>query len=160
MTSKKVSFIPKGYQTVTPYLGVKGAARAIAFYKKVFGAKEIMRMPGPDGTLGHAEIEINAHRIMLADEVPAMNFKGPHAFGGSPVHIHLYVKNSDSVVKRAVVAGARLERPVEDQFYGDRSGSVVDPFGHIWHIATHIKDVSIKELKKKAAAKAAQAEHS
>jgi PhnB protein len=160
MKSKQVPFIPKGYQSVTPYLIINGAARAIVFYKKAFGAKEILRMPGPSGTVGHAEIEINGHRIMLADEYPEMNCKGPLAFGGSPVHIHLYVKNSDATVNKAVAAGAKLQRPAEDQFYGDRSGSIEDPFGHTWHIATHTRDVSMKEMKKQAAAKAAQAEQS
>lgn len=160
MKSKRVSFIPKGYQSVTPYLIIDGAGRAIAFYKKAFGAKEVMCMPGPNDTIGHAEIEINGHRIMLADEHPEMNCKGPAAFGGSPVHIHLYVKNSDAVVKRAVAAGAKHLRPVQDQFYGDRSGSLEDPFGHTWHIATHIRDVSMKEMKKQAAAKASHSETS
>jgi PhnB protein len=160
MKSKQVPFIPKGYQSVTPYLIINGAARAIVFYKKAFGAKEVLRMPGPSGTVGHAEIKINGHRIMLADEYPEMNCKGPLAFGGSPVHIHLYVKNSDATVNKAVAAGAKLQRPAEDQFYGDRSGSIEDPFGHTWHIATHTRDVSMKKMKKQAAAKAAQAEQS
>ncbi|MFO0699570.1 MAG: VOC family protein [Nitrospira sp.] len=153
MKPKKVPFIPKGYQAVTPYLSVKGAARAIAFYKKAFGANEVMRMPGPRGTIGHAEIEINGHRIMLADECPSMSFKSPRAFGGSPVHNYLYVKNVDAVAKRARSAGATLQRPVQDQFYGDRNGSIKDPFGHVWHIATHTKNVSMKELIKGAKAK-------
>jgi PhnB protein len=137
---------------------VEGGASAIAFYKKAFGAKEIMRMPGPNGTIGHAEIQIDDCRIMLADEYPDMNFRSPHAFGGTSVHIHLYVNDSDNVVKRAVLAGARLLRQVTDQFYGDRSGSVEDPFGHVWHVATHVADIPIKELKKRAAALAASAE--
>lgn len=160
MKLKKVKFIPTGYQTVTPYLCIKGAARAIDFYKKAFGAKEIMRLPGPHGAIGHAEIQINGHRIMLADECPGMNFKGPDAFGGTPVHIHVYVKNSDAVAKRAVATGAKLLRPVQDQFYGDRSGSLEDPFGHVWHVATHVKDVSMKEMKKKASAMAAHDDES
>ena len=160
MKSKKVPFIPKGYQSVTPYLIINGAEHAIASYKKAFGAKEVMRMPGPHGTIGHAEIEINGHRLMMADEYPDMNCKGPAAFGGSPVHIHLYVKNADATVNKAVAAGAKLQRPVQDQFYGDRSGSIEDPFGHTWHITTHTKDVSMKEMKKQAAAMATQAEQS
>lgn len=160
MAAKKVKYIPKGYNVVTPYLSIKGAADAIAFYKKVFGAKEVMRMPGPNGTLGHAEIAIENNRIMLADEYPEINFKSPRAFGGTPVSINLYVKNVDAVAKKAVAAGAKLLRPVADQFYGDRSASVEDPFGHVWHVSTHIRDVSVKEMKKKAAEMAASAKKS
>ncbi len=155
MPSKKVQYIPKGYKTVTPYLAIDGAAAAIAFYKKVFGAKEVMRMPGPKGTIGHAEISIGDCRIMLADEFPDMNFRSPRAFGGTPVGVHLYVKDVDAVAKKAVAAGAKLLRPVADQFYGDRSASLEDPFGHLWHVATHVKDVAPKEMKKQAAAIAA-----
>lgn len=154
----KARAIPKGYHAVTPYLSVKGAAGAIAFYKKAFGAKEIMRMPGPGGTIGHAEIQIADSRIMLADEFPEMNFRSPRSVGGTPVNIHLYVPDVDKVAKRAVAAGAKSLRPVADQFYGDRSCSLEDPFGHVWHIATHIEDVPMKELKKRAAALAASAE--
>jgi PhnB protein len=154
MKASKVNFIPKGYHVVTPYLCVKDAARAIDFYKRAFGAKEIMRMPGPNGTIGHAEIQINDFRIMLADEFPEMNFRSPQAFGGTPVGINLYVKDVDAVAKKVVAAGAKLLRPVADQFYGDRSCSVEDPFGHVWHIATHVKDVSMREMKKRAAAMA------
>jgi PhnB protein len=149
--------IPKGYHAVTPYLSVQGAADAIAFYKKVFGAEEVMRMPGPGGTIGHAEISISDCRIMLADECPEMNFRSPRSIGGTPAHVHLYAPDVDKVVKKAVAAGAKLLRPVADQFYGDRSGSLEDPFGHVWHIATHIKDIPMKELKKHAAAMAASA---
>lgn len=156
--TKKVTFIPKGYNVVTPYLSIEGAAAAIAFYKKAFGAKEVMRMPGPRGTVGHAEIAIDNNRIMLADEYPEMNFRGPKAFGGTSVHLNVYVKNVDAVVRKAVAAGAKLLRPVQEQFYGDRSGSLEDPFGHVWHLATHIKDISPKEMKKKAAEMAARAE--
>ncbi len=158
MRTKKVTPIPKGYQAVTPYLSVEGATKAIAFYKRVFGAKEIMRMPGPHGAVGHAEIEINHCRIMLADECPEMNFRGPRAFGGTPIHIHLYVNDADRTVRKAVAEGATLLRPVADQFYGDRSGSVADPFGHVWHVATHVEDVPPRELKKRAAARASAAE--
>ena len=158
MKPSKVNFIPKGYQTVTPYLCVKGAARAIEFYKKAFGAKEVMRMPGPHGTLGHAEIQINGCRIMLADEFPEMNFRSPQSYGGTPINIHVYVKNVDAVAKKVVAAGAKLLRSVADQFYGDRSCSVEDPFGHVWHIATHVKDISMREMKKHAAALASGAE--
>jgi len=154
----KIKPIPKGYHVVTPYLSVKGAAGAIAFYKKAFAAKEVMRMPGPGGTIGHAEIQVGDSRIMLADEFPEMNFRSPLSVGGTPVNIHLYVLDVDKVVKKAVAAGAKSLRPVADQFYGDRSGSLEDPFGHVWHIATHIKDIPVKELKKRAAAMAAAAE--
>ena len=154
----KIKPIPKGYHAVTPYLSVKGAVDAIAFYKKAFGAKEIMRMPGPRGTIGHAEIEIGDSRIMLADEFPEMNFRSPHSVGGTPVNIHLYVQDVDKVVKKALAAGAKPLRPVTDQFYGDRSGSFEDPFGHVWHVATHIEDIPMKELKKRAAAMAASGE--
>ncbi len=160
MNTKQVKFIPKGYSAVTPYLSVKGAASAIAFYKKGFGAKEIMRMPGPQGTIGHAEIQINECRIMLADECPDINFRGPHAFGGTPVHIHLYVKDADKVARQAVTAGAKLLRPVADQFYGDRTGSLEDPFGHVWHVGTHTQDIPPREMKKRAAAMASAANKS
>ena len=153
----KIKPIPKGYHAVTPYLSVQGAAGAITFYKKAFGAKEITRMPGPAGTVGHAEIQVGDSRIMLADEFPEMNFRSPRSIGGTPAHIHLYVPDADRVVKRAVAAGAKQLRPVADQFYGDRSGSLEDPFGHVWHIATHIKDIPMKELKKHAAAMATSA---
>ncbi len=133
----KVKPIPRGYHTVTPYLSVKGAASAIAFYKKAFAAKEIMRMPAPGGTIGHGEIQIGDSHMMLVDEYPDMNFRGPKSFGGTSVHIHLYVQDVDRVVKKAVAAGAKVLRPVTDQFYGDRSGSLEDPFGHVWHVATH-----------------------
>jgi PhnB protein len=155
---KKVRPTPKGYHAVTPYLSVKGAASAIAFYKKAFGAKEIMRMPGPGGTIGHAEIQIGDSRIMLADEYPEINFRSPQAFGGTPVAISLYVQDVDRVVKKAIAGGAKVLRPVTDQFYGDRSGSLEDPFGHVWHVATHKEDIPMKELKKRAAAMAASAE--
>ena len=150
--------IPKGYHAVTPYLSVQGAADAIAFYKKAFGATEVMRMPGPNGTIGHAEIEIGGSRIMLADEFPQMNFLSPRSVGGTPVNIHLYVPDVDKMMKKALAAGAKSLRPVADQFYGDRSGSLEDPFGHVWHLATHIKDVPMKDLKKHAASLAANAE--
>jgi PhnB protein len=150
--------IPKGYHAVTPYLSVQGAADAIAFYKKAFGAKEVMRMPGPNGRIGHAEVQIGDSHIMLADESPSMNFLSPRSIGGTPVNIYLYVQDVDKVMKKALAAGAKSLRPVADQFYGDRSGSLEDPFGHVWHLATHIKDVPMKELKKHAAALAANAE--
>ncbi len=156
--SNKVKLKPKGYQRVTPYLSVDGAADAIEFYKRAFDAKEVMRMQGPSGTIGHAELQIGTSRIMLADEFPEMNFRGPKSLGGSPVHIHLYVTDVDSVVDRATAAGANVVRPVEDQFYGDRTGSIEDPFGHIWHVATHVEDLSMEELSRRAAEKASSAE--
>jgi PhnB protein len=147
----KVSYIPKGYNSVTPYLVVKGAAKAIDYYKKVFGATEIMRMPGPDGKIGHAELKIGDSNIMLADESPSM---GPghisaDTVGGSPVSLYVYLPNVDDVVKRATTEGAKLLKPVQDQFYGDRSGFIQDPFGHLWGIATHTEDVSPKEMQER-----------
>jgi PhnB protein len=141
--------IPEGYEGATPYLIIKGATAAMDFYKKAFGATELMRMPAPGGTVGHAEIKIGKAIIMLADEYPAMNCKSPQAYGGSPVSIMLYVQDVDAFVDRAVVAGAKLLRPVKNQFYGDRSGSLEDPFGHQWHIATHVEDVPHDELAKR-----------
>jgi PhnB protein len=153
---KAVNPIPAGYNEVTPYLSIRGAADAIEFYKKAFGAREVMRIDGPEGRLGHAEIQIGGSRIMLSDEYEPMDFLGPQTRGGTTVHIHVYVKGVDQVVERAVKAGAKLTRPVQDQFYGDRLGTLEDPFGHVWHVATHIEDVSPLELKRRAA-KAAQA---
>ncbi|MGH9682691.1 MAG: VOC family protein [Candidatus Acidiferrales bacterium] len=151
MTSK-VKPIPEGYHTATPYLIIKGAADAIEFYKKAFGATELMRMPGPGGKIGHAEIKIGDSPIMLADEAPEMNARSPQSFGGSPISILLYVEDVDAVFNRAVAAGAKVERPVADQFYGDRIGGLTDPFGHVWYISTHKEDVSPEEMKKRAAA--------
>jgi PhnB protein len=147
----KVSYIPKGYNSVTPYLVVKGAAKAIDYYKKVFGATETVRMPGPDGTIGHAELTIGDSHIMLADESPSM---GPghisaDTVGGSPVSLYVYLPDVDDVVKRATAEGAKLLKPVQDQFYGDRSGFIQDPFGHLWGIATHVEDVSPDEMKER-----------
>jgi PhnB protein len=153
---KKVKPIPAGYHAVTPYLSIRGAAKAIDFYKKAFGAVEVMRMPGPGGLLGHAEIKIGDSRIMLSDEYASMDFLGPQSRGGSTVHIHLYVKDADAMAERAVAAGAKLVRPVEDKFYGDRTGTVEDPFGHVWHLATHTRDLSMAELRRGAAQMAKQ----
>jgi PhnB protein len=144
--------IPDGYHSVTPYLIVKGADRAIDFYKNVFGASQRMRMDGPNGTVGHAEIEIDGSVIMLADEFPDMGFRSPRSLGGTGVSLHLYVKEVDSCFSRAVAAGAKALRPVQDQFYGDRSGTVEDPFGHVWTISTHKEDLSPEELRKRAEA--------
>lgn len=151
MTST-VKPIPEGYHSVTPYLIVKGAAKAIEFYKQAFGATELGRMTAPDGKIGHAEIQIGDSRVMLADEFPERNIRGPESLGGTPVMIHLYFDDVDTVAKRAVAAGAKEIRPVQDQFYGDRSGMFSDPFGHQWNIATHMEDLSAEEIGKRAAA--------
>lgn len=148
--AKKVQAIPKGYSTVTPYLAIQGAAQAIDFYKKVFGAMELMRMPAPQGKLGHVEIKVGDSKIMLADESQQMNFLSPKAHGGTPVHIHLYVKDVDATVAKAVEAGAKMMRQVQDMFYGDRTAAIEDPFGHFWHVSTHIRDVTMKEMKRAA----------
>ncbi|HEV8471575.1 MAG TPA: VOC family protein [Methylomirabilota bacterium] len=144
--------IPEGHHVVTPYLCIKGAADAIEFYKKAFGATEVMRLAQPDGRIGHAELQLGDSRVMLADEFPDMNFRGPHSIGGTAVHLHLYVEDVDAVVGRAVGVGAKVLRPVQDQFYGDRSGSVADPYGHVWHVATHKEDLSMEEIRRRAAA--------
>lgn len=148
----KVNPIPEGYHSVTPYIIVSGAARAIEFYKQAFGATELFRMDGPDGQVGHAEIKIGDSHIMLADEHPQMGARGPQTIGGSPVSLMLYVEDVDVTVGRAVEAGATLKRPVADQFYGDRTGGIEDPFGHVWYVATHVEDVPHEELQKRAAA--------
>jgi len=150
--TKKVKPIPDGYHTVTPYLIIKGATSAIEFYKKAFGATESVRMPTPDGKVGHAEIKIGDSTIMMADEFPQMGARGPESIGGSPVSLMLYVEDVDALFNRAIAAGGKVQRPVADQFYGDRSGALVDPFGHIWHIATHKEDMSPEEMRKRAAA--------
>ena len=148
----KVKPIPDGYRTITPYLSIKGAANAIDFYKKAFGATEIMRMAEPDGRVGHAEVLVGDSRVMLADESPDIDFRSPLSIGGTAVHLHMYVENADAVVSQAVAAGAKVVRPVQDQFYGDRSGSVADPYGHVWHVSTHKEDLSMEEIRKRAAA--------
>jgi len=147
-----VNPIPDGYHTIIPYLSIKGAAAAIEFYKKAFGATESMRLAQPDGRIGHAELQLGDSRVMLADEFPDMDFRSPLSMGGSPVHIHLYVDDVDAVVSRAVGAGAKVIRPVQNQFYGDRTGTVADPYGHVWHVATHTEDISPDEIRKRAAA--------
>ncbi len=147
--------IPEGYHSVTPYLIISGAADAIEFYKKAFGAIELLRMPYPDGKIGHAEIKIGDSPIMLADEVPDMKYLSPKTLGGSPVSILLYVEDVDTVFNRAVAAGATQDRPVEDKFYGDRAGSLIDPFGHTWHVATHKEDVTPEEMELRSKAAAA-----
>ncbi len=148
----KVKPIPDGYHTVTPYLIIKGAAKALDFYKKAFGAEELFRMDMGGGMIGHAEIKIGDSPIMLADEHPDMGYKSPKSYGGTPVSIALYVNDVDALAKQAIAAGAKVLRPVQNQFYGDRSGTFEDPFGHVWTIGTHIEDVSPEEMKKRAAA--------
>jgi PhnB protein len=151
--TKPVKAIPDGYRSVTPYLIVKGGAAAVDFYKKVFGAVERLRMDGPGGKLGHTELMIGDSVIMMADEYPEMtNALGPTTIGGSPVSLVVYVPDVDAVVEKAVEAGGKLERPIETKFYGDRMGTVKDPFGHIWHIATHVEDVPPEELQRRAKA--------
>ena len=144
--------IPEGYHTVTPYLIVKGAAEALAFYKKAFGAKELFRMDAPGGKVGHAEIMIGDSPIMLADENPQYLATSPQTLGGTPVGICLYVPNVDELTAQAIAAGATVLRPLQNQFYGDRSATVEDPFGHKWTIATHIEDVSPEQMKERMAA--------
>ena len=146
----KVNPIPDDYRGATPYLCVKGAAKAIDFYTRAFGAKEQMRMQQPDGRIGHAEVRIGAAPIMLADEFPEMEFRSPQSLGGSAVNILVYVENVDALVKRAVLAGATLARPVADQFYGDRVGVLKDPFGHSWSFASRIEDLTPEEMLRRA----------
>ena len=147
----KVSYIPKDYNSVTPYLIVKGAAQAIDYYKKVFGATELFRMNGPQGKVGHAELKIGNSHIMLADENPIMGEGHVSAatVGGSPVSLYVYLPDVDAVVKRAEAEGAKILKAVQDQFYGDRSGFIRDPFGHLWGVATHVEDVSPEELEER-----------
>lgn len=147
-----VKAIPEGFEGATPYLSIKGAAAAIEFYKKAFAATETMRMARPDGRIGHAEIKIGKANIMLADEHPEIGFLSPSTLGGSPVTIHIYVEDVDSLAAQAEAAGAKVLRAVSDQFYGDRTGQFQDPFGHVWHFATHKEDISKEEMQKRAAA--------
>jgi len=148
----KVSYIPEGYNSITPYLIIKDAAQAIEYYKKAFGATEVFRMDQPDGKVGHAELKIGNSRIMVSEENPKMGhgYTSATSIGASPVSLYLYMPDVDRVVERAVAAGAKTLKPVQDQFYGDRSGFIQDPFGHLWGIATHIEDVSPKELQERA----------
>lgn len=143
--------IPDGYHSVTPYLIVREAAKALDFYKKALNAKELLRMDGPDGKIGHAEIKVGDSPIMLADEFPAMGFRSPQSLGGAGVSLMIYVEDVDARFNQAVSAGAKVLRPVKDQFYGDRSGTVEDPFGHVWTISTHKEDLSMEEIHKRAA---------
>jgi PhnB protein len=141
--------IPEGYHSVTPYLIIRGASRAIEFYKKAFGATELMRFPGPNDTVMHAEIKIGDSPVMLADEGETSTYRSPQTFGGSPVSLMIYVEDVDKVFNQAVSTGAKATRPVADQFYGDRLGTLVDPFGHIWTISTHKEDVSMEEMQRR-----------
>jgi PhnB protein len=141
--------IPQGFHPVTPYLIVRDGARALDFYKRAFGAAERMRMPQPDGKIGHAEITIGDSIIMLSDENPDMGFRGPQSLGGSSVMLLIYVTDVDARFSQAIAAGAKEVRPVVDQFYGDRSGTLADPFGHVWTIATHVEDVSDEECARR-----------
>lgn len=150
--SSKVKSIPEGYHSVTPYLVMSGAGSAIEFYKKAFGAVEVMRMPDPAGKIGHAEIKIGDSHIMLADESPEMGYRGPKSLGGTPVSIMIYLENVDAVFNQAIAAGAKVLRPLANQFYGDRSANIEDPFGHVWTIATHVEDVPPEEMERRAAA--------
>jgi PhnB protein len=144
--------IPEGYHSATPYLIVTGAAEAIEFYKRAFGATELLRMADGNGSIAHAEIKIGDSIIMLADENPNAGYRGPRSLGGSSVSIMLYVADVDGTFERAVKAGARAQRAVANQFYGDRSGALEDPFGHFWTISTHVEDVAPEELKRRVAA--------
>src|SRR6202140_484672 len=147
----KVSYIPKDHNPITPYLVIRGAAQAIEKYKKVFGATELFRMNGPDGKVGHAELKIGNSHLMLADENPSMGQGHTSAatIGASPVSLYVYLPDVDRVVERAAAEGAKILKPVQDQFYGDRSGFIQDPFGHLWGIATHVEDVSPQEMKER-----------
>ena len=142
--------IPDGYHAVTPYLIVEGAARALAFYKDVFGATEHMRMAGPSGRVAHAEMRIGDSVVMLADEVPDMGYRGPKGYGGSAVSLMVYVDDVDATFQRALAAGAIERRAVQNQFYGDRSGTLEDPFGHTWTVSTHIEDLTPDEMIQRA----------
>jgi len=142
--------IPEGYHSVTPHLIINGAADAIEFYKKAFGATELFRFPAPDGKIGHAEIKIGDSPIMLADEFAEMGYKGPQALGGSPVSLMIYLEDVDTVFNQAVTAGATVKEALQDKFYGDRIGTLVDPFGHVWHVSTHKEDVPMEEMEARA----------
>lgn len=149
-TKAPVKAIPRGYHSITPYLIVKGGAKALDFYAKAFGATELFRMPGPNGTIGHAEMKIGDSHFMLADEFPTMGFVGPETLGGAGVSLMIYTEDCDAMFKQALAAGATELRALQDQFYGDRSGTLKDPFGHVWTIATHVEDVASEELARRS----------
>nr|WP_281281102.1 VOC family protein [Peristeroidobacter soli] len=142
--------IPAGYHSITPYLIVDDASRAIDFYKQAFGATEDMRMPKPDGKIAHAELSVGDSKIMLADEYPELGYRSPKSIGGAGVSLMLYIEKVDDVFKRALAAGAKELQGVKDQFYGDRSGTLQDPFGHVWTVATHVEDVPPEEMGRRA----------
>ena len=144
--------IPDGYHSVTPYLIVNDAARALEFYKKAFDAVELMRMPGPDGKIGHAELKIGDSHVMLSDPFPQASTTPPKELGGTSASIFMYVEDVDAVVQKAVDAGATVTMEVEDQFWGDRFGSITDPFGHNWSIATHVEDLTPEEIEERGKA--------
>ncbi|HKD78382.1 MAG TPA: VOC family protein [Candidatus Angelobacter sp.] len=148
----KAKPIPDGYHHVTPYLSIKGAAAAIDFYKKAFGAVEVMRMPQPDGRVGHAELKFGESYVMLADEFPEMNVVGPKTLGNTSVGLLLYVDDVEKTIERAVALGAKILKPVQDQFYGDRNATLEDPFGHKWTVAVHLEDVTPEEMERRMAA--------
>jgi uncharacterized glyoxalase superfamily protein PhnB len=150
VAKKKAQPIPAGYRTVTPYLVCRGAADAIDFYKRAFGAKEKVRMPGPDGKVAHAEIQIGDSRLMLGEESLETGAKSPQTLGGSAQSVLLYVKNVDAFANKAVAAGATVVMPIQDMFWGDRYGKLKDPFGHEWSVATHKEDLTPKEMAKRA----------
>jgi PhnB protein len=157
MTMKnKVKAIPDGFHAVTPYLTVRGAASAIDFYKRAFGATEILRMPGPDGKIMHAEITIGDSRVMLADESAVAGTQSPQALNGTACGVFLYIEDVDATFKQAIKAGGKEAQPVQDMFWGDRFGKMTDPFGHKWMLATHIEDVTPEEMGKRTAALAAK----
>jgi len=150
--AKAARKIPEGHNTVSPYLIVNGAAKALDFYKRAFGAVEMFRLEAPGGTIGHAEIRIGDTIVMLADEHPDHDAYAPTHYKGSPVSLHVYTEDVDTVAARATAAGATVKRPVEDMFYGDRSGTFLDPFGHTWHVSTHVEDLTPEEIGRRAAA--------
>ncbi|MFA9438232.1 VOC family protein [Uliginosibacterium sp. sgz301328] len=150
MADSKIAPIPDGYPAVTPYLCCKNGAAALDFYKRAFGAVETMCMKGPDGKIGHAEFRVGNSPVMMADECPDMGFLSPATIGGAGVNIMMYVDDVDTVFKRALGAGAEELRPVRNEFYGDRTGTLRDPFGHVWHVATHVEDVAPDELERRA----------
>jgi PhnB protein len=150
--AKAARKIPEGHNTVSPYLIVDGAARALDFYKRAFGATEKFRMDAPGGKIGHAEMTIGDTVIMLADEHPDHDAHAPAHFKGSPISLHIYVEDVDKVAQQAIAAGAKVKRPVQDMFYGDRIGTFEDPFGHTWHVSTHMEDLTPEEIGRRAAA--------